>query len=96
MASAQKPGARELKQLGHRVAELRIARGLTQEAFAEILGKDLRYVQAIEGGRQNITIRTAVLVARALNSPLAQLFARPTTRVRAGLRRVPSRTPRVR
>lgn len=94
VASPSRPGDRELRNLGRRVAELRISRGFTQEDLAERLDKDARYVQEIEGGRQNITVRTAALVARKLRVPVAELFAVPTTRDTAGLRRVPTTKPR--
>ena len=96
MASPSRPGDRELRNLGRRVAELRISRGLTQEGLAERLDKDARYVQEIEGGRQNITVRTAALVARKLRIPVADLFTVPTMPERAGLRRVPKTKPRKR
>lgn len=94
MPSERLPGDRELKNLGRRVAELRIGRGLTQEALAERLDKDLRYVQQIEGGRQNVTVRTAASVARALRVPIAELFAVPAIRESVRLRRVPTRAVR--
>ena len=94
MASSRAPGDRELRNLGRRVAELRISRGLTQEGLAERLRRDARYVQEIEGGRQNITVRTAALVARKLRVPISELFVVPTTRETSGLRRVPTRKVR--
>jgi len=96
VASPSRLGDRELRNLGRRVAELRISRGLTQEDLAERLEKDARYVQEIEGGRQNITVRTAALVARKLRIPVAELFTIPLTPERAGLRRVPKTKPRKR
>ncbi len=94
MAALRVPGDRELRNLGKKVSELRIARGWTQEQLAERLSKDIRYVQAIEGGAQNITVRTAALVAQKLRVPLAELFALPSARESKGLRRVPTRRVR--
>lgn len=88
------PGDRELRNLGRRVAELRISRGFTQEELADRLLKDPRYVQEIEGGRQNITVRTAALVAQKLRVQLSELFVPPTTPEAARLRRVPTRKVR--
>jgi transcriptional regulator with XRE-family HTH domain len=92
--SSRVPGDRALRNLGRRVAELRISRGFTQEDLAERLDKDRRYVQEIEGGRQNITIRTAALVAQKLRVQVSELFLPPTTRETSGLRRVPTRKVR--
>ena len=94
VASSRAPGDRELRNLGRRVAELRISRGFTQEDLAERLDKDRRYVQQIEGGRQNITVRTAALLARKLRVPVSELFVVPTMRESSGLRRVPTRKVR--
>jgi len=87
-------GDRELRNLGRRVAELRIERGITQERLAERLDRDIRYVQEIEGGRQNVTVRTAALVARVLRVPIRELFVIPKMRATSRLRRVPTRTVR--
>lgn len=96
MAATRAPGDRELRNLGRRVAELRIERGFTQERLAERLDRDIRYVQAIEAGAQNVTVRTAALVARVLRVPIGQLFVVPATRETSRLRRVPTRTVRKR
>ena len=40
---------RVVKEMGRRVAELRAARGLTQEQFAERAGYTVQYQQQIEG-----------------------------------------------
>lgn len=94
MAIARAPGDREINNLGRRVAELRIERGMTQERLAERLDRDIRYVQEIEGGRQNVTVRTAALVARVLRVPIRELFVVPKARATSRLRRVPTRTVR--
>ena len=96
MASPRTVGDRELRNLGRRVSELRIERKFTQERLAERLDVDLRYVQQIEGGRQNVTVRTAASLARALRVPIAELFVTPKTKTSASLRRVPTRTVRKR
>ena len=94
MAASRASGDRELRNLGRRVAELRIERGFTQERLAERLDRDIRYVQDIEAGQQNVTVRTATLVARVLRVPIGQLFVVPTARGTSRLRRVPTRTVR--
>jgi transcriptional regulator with XRE-family HTH domain len=74
-----------LHDLGRRVAELRAARTLTQEQFAEIAGVTVQYLQRVEAGRENLTVRSLVSVT--------DLFAKPAQRdVRPGRpRRQPPR-----
>ncbi len=77
---------RVLKNVGRRIAEIRVARELTQERFAEtVLGVSLKYAQAIEAGRENLTVESLVKIAVKLRVPVASLFERPaSTRVRRG------------
>ena len=56
--------------LGQRIAALRAADGLTQEQFAENLGTSTRYLQAVESGRENLTIESLAKLANALGRPL--------------------------
>lgn len=55
-----------LVDVGRRVAELRAARGMTQEALAEAAGVDVSTLRRIEHGERNVTLRTVVTVANAL------------------------------
>lgn len=68
-----------MRDVGRRVAELRLARGLTQEALAERLDVATRWVQAVEGGRENLTIGTLATFANALRAPMIDFFTAPTT-----------------
>ncbi len=70
---------RLLKQLGHRVGELRAMRGLTQEQFAEVLGLSTRYVQTVESGSENLTVLTLSLLAKKLGVGIADLLEKPQT-----------------
>ncbi|XXY48535.1 helix-turn-helix transcriptional regulator [Sorangium sp. So ce269] len=45
---------------------LRQRRGMTQEALANAADLDLRFIQKIESGRYNISLRTLLAVASAL------------------------------
>ena len=55
------------KRLLARVRELREARGLSQEAFAERAGLKYKHYQAVEAGRKpNIQLPTLVKMAKAL------------------------------
>jgi transcriptional regulator with XRE-family HTH domain len=69
-----------LDDFGRRVAEIRRAKGWTQERIAERLGMPLRNYQKIEAGLRNITMRTIVAVANAVDVPLHDLFIAPESR----------------
>lgn len=69
-----------LFDIGRRIAELRAARGLTQEQLAERLGIDPTHLQKIEGGRLNVTVRTLVTLAAALGCTPGELFEAPQSR----------------
>jgi len=71
---------RLLKNVGRRIAEIRAARGLTQEQLAESLDVGVRYIQAAEAGRQNLTLKTVALFAAELKAPASALFEPPSTR----------------
>ena len=66
-----------LRDLGCRIAELRAARGETQAEFAEGAGFSVKYVQRVEGGRANLTVRSLVHLADVLGVTVPDLFARP-------------------
>jgi transcriptional regulator with XRE-family HTH domain len=62
-----------LRELGNRIRDLRIRGNLTQEVFAEMTGIDRRTVQRIERGTSDPSYRALLLIAKALNVPLADL-----------------------
>ena len=67
-----------------------MSRGMTQEQFAEkVLRVSLKYAQAVEAGRENLTVESLVKLANKLRLPVARLFEAPETRqVRPGRPRV--------
>lgn len=71
---------RLLKDVGRRVAELRLARKLTQEELAERIDVGVRYIQAVESGQQNLTLKTLALFAAKLRAPAVEFFEAPTTK----------------
>lgn len=77
---------RTLRDLGRRVAELRVAMGLTQEAFAEMMmNVSTKYLQRIEAGRENLTVESLVVLASKFRVPVRDLFDPPASRaVRLG------------
>lgn len=70
---------RVLRALGRRVAELRRDAGLTQEQLAENLGYSTKYLQRIEAGRHNLSVRSLVLLAHEIGVTTATLFDRPAS-----------------
>lgn len=48
------------------VRQIRSKRGLTQEALAEAVGVDLRFIQKVESGKASISLGTLVAIADAL------------------------------
>ncbi len=69
-----------LRDVGRRVAEIREERGMTQEALSERLGVNMPYLQRIEAGRENLTIRSLVHLAVALGVRVVALFDAPKDR----------------
>lgn len=66
------------RHLGLRVKELRVAKGLTQEAFAARVDMLTPNYARIEQGRQNLTLDTLVRVADALGVDVRDLFVTPS------------------
>jgi transcriptional regulator with XRE-family HTH domain len=75
--------------VGRRVAELRKAKLLTQEQLAERLKVSTRYLQNIEGGRENLTLETMVTLGRKLGVDAADLLSEPMSRKPASKGRPP-------
>ncbi len=71
--------------VGRRIAELRAARSLTQAELAEGAGVSVKYVQRVEAGQENLTIRTLAKFAELLEVRVVELFSPPASRrVRRG------------
>ena len=68
-----------LIRLGRRVAELRAASGRTQEALAEELDVSAAYLQRVEAGAENLTVRSLVRLARHLAVDVQALFDPPAS-----------------
>jgi transcriptional regulator with XRE-family HTH domain len=74
-----------LRAVGRRLAELRAAAGLTQEGLAAQVDVSPRYLQRIESGVENLTLRSLVTLTNALDVPLQEAFVLPAkTKVRPG------------
>ena len=66
------------QSFGQRLRELRHARGLSQEALAELATLDRTYVSSCERGHRNISLINIHRLARALGVEPAELMRLPT------------------
>ena len=62
------------KAIGKRIRELRLARGMTQEAVAEKARIHTKYFGNIERGEVNLTVSTIERIAQALDVPVLEMF----------------------
>ena len=62
-------------RFGVLVQRLRKAKGYSQEGFALRVGIHPTYLNSIEKGKRNVSIRTANRIAEALDLTLVSLFA---------------------
>lgn len=72
----QAPNART--RLGVRLRELRLAKGLSQEALAESSGLHRTYVGSIERAERNVSIDNIERLAEALGVKIRDLFGADT------------------
>ncbi|MBI5493954.1 MAG: helix-turn-helix transcriptional regulator [Deltaproteobacteria bacterium] len=63
-----------LHVVGNNVARLRLSLGWTQRTLAARVGLGLTTVQQVEAGKQNLTVRSLVLLAATLDVDVATLF----------------------
>jgi transcriptional regulator with XRE-family HTH domain len=66
--------------IGRRVAELRGDRGWTQQHIADRLGISARYVQVVEAGQVNLSVRALVEWANLFRVDLVALLETARTR----------------
>jgi len=62
------------ERFGSRIRALRQARGLSQEAFADLCDLDRTYISGIERGVRNVSLRNIEVLAKTLNVSLSDLF----------------------
>jgi len=62
------------KTFGKQVRALRLAKGYSQETFADAAGLHRTYIGSVERGEQNISIDNIAKLAKALNISLQTLF----------------------
>jgi transcriptional regulator with XRE-family HTH domain len=61
-------------ELGKRIRELRLKKGLSQEAFAHLCNLDRTYISGIERGVRNVSLRNIEVMAKTLGLHLSELF----------------------
>ena len=62
-----------LVTLGENVRQLRKAKGLSQEALADMSGLHRTYIGGIERGERNVSIANIIRIAQALNVEVSQI-----------------------
>jgi transcriptional regulator with XRE-family HTH domain len=72
---AKSPAEDMRARFGRRVRELRTARGLSQEAFADACGLHRTYIGGIERGERNLSLENIGKIAEALGVTLSELTA---------------------
>jgi transcriptional regulator with XRE-family HTH domain len=65
-----------LRDLGFRIRERRISRGLTQEQLGEQCNLHRTFIGSVERGERNLSILNLRLIARILRIPLPDLFSK--------------------
>ena len=68
--------ARLLRRFGATVRNVRVERGLSQEALADIAGLHRTYVGSVERGERNISLANLYELARALEVSSSDLLQR--------------------
>jgi transcriptional regulator with XRE-family HTH domain len=62
-----------LQHLGHRIRELRAARGWSQEEFADLCGLHRTYMGSVERGERNLTLKSLLTISKCLGITLSEL-----------------------
>ena len=63
--------------IGHNLRAYRQARGLSQEAFAEVLGVHRTYMGSVERGERNLTLRSVERIAARIEEDPLSLLSPP-------------------
>jgi transcriptional regulator with XRE-family HTH domain len=62
------------RTVGRNLRTYRLARGYSQEAFAEVLGVHRTYMGGLERGERNLTLRSLERIAERLDVPALELL----------------------
>lgn len=70
------------RDVGRRIAELRIEANGTQQWLAERMAMSVQYIRRVEGGGANLSLGSLSKFAAALRVDPAELLTRPRSRAR--------------
>lgn len=62
-----------LESLGKNIRQLRLEKGLSQEALADLCGLHRTYMGGIERGERNVSLLNIVRIAKALDVNITEL-----------------------
>jgi transcriptional regulator with XRE-family HTH domain len=62
------------RTVGRNLRRYRLARGYSQEAFAEVLGVHRTYMGGLERGERNLTLKSLERIAERLDVPALELL----------------------
>lgn len=63
------------KEFGKKIRELRLKKGLSQEALANEAELDRTYIPSIEKGKRNVSVLVAYKLSMALKVDICELFS---------------------
>ncbi|PAV24733.1 transcriptional regulator [Tamilnaduibacter salinus] len=75
----KKCSEQSLTDLGTRVRRARLAKGYSQDDFAERCGLHRTYIGSIERGERNFTVLNLIKIAKALDTSVGDLFGDKTS-----------------
>jgi transcriptional regulator with XRE-family HTH domain len=81
------------EQIGPRIRQLRIARGLTVAALAEKAGLSRGYVSKVENSKTSPPVSTLMTLAKALGVNISEVFSEEITPARVTIVRKSERQP---
>ena len=61
-------------RFGNNLRKIRLDKGISQEALADIAGLHRTYLSSVERGERNVTLQTIERLAKALNISMAKLM----------------------
>ena len=64
----------QLRAFGARLKEIRGQKKITQEQLSDLSGLDLSHIARMETAKRNPRLTTLIVLARALQMPLAELM----------------------
>lgn len=72
---AKRNGLSVQQKIGQRIKQLRAEVKISQESLGLKSGLDRTYINSVENGRRNISIRAISQISSALNSSLKEFFS---------------------